>query len=58
MFAKDDEMKDVYYFQQISEKKQIYIFKAPWAGALIRNCSSNGQVLSFRTVKEYERMQK
>lgn len=56
--ALDEEMKDVFYFQQICDDKVKNIFKVPWGGALLRNCSSAGQVLSFRTVKEYEKQKK
>ena len=50
----EDEMKDVFYFQQISHEKDKFIFKVPWGGAIVRNSSTNGKLLQFRTVKEYE----
>ena len=50
----EEEMKDVYYFQQISHEKEKLIFKVPWGGAIIRNSLSTGEILNFRTVKEYE----
>ena len=49
-----DEMKDVYYFQQISHEKEKLVFQVPWGGAVIRNSSSSGEILQFRTVKDYE----
>ena len=50
----DDEMRDVFFFQQISHEKEKMIFKLPWGGAILRNCFSNGKLLEFRTFKEYE----
>ena len=50
----EDEMRDVYYFQQISDNKVQLIFKVPWGGAIIRNCVPTGQIFNVRTVKEYE----
>ena len=50
----EEEMKDVYYFQQISHEKEKFLFKVPWGGAIIRNSLSTGEILNFRTVKEYE----
>ena len=50
----NDEMRDVFFFQQISHEKEKMIFKLPWGGAILRNCFSNGKLLEFRTFKEYE----
>ena len=47
-------MRDVYYFQQISDNKGQLIFKVPWGGAILRNCFSTGQLFKIRAVKEYE----
>ena len=49
-----DEMRDVYYFQQISHGKEKLIFKVPWGGAIIRNSLTSGELLGFKTVREYE----
>ena len=49
-----DEIRDVFYYQQVSDEKEKTIFAVPWCAALIRNCSNNGQLLEFKTVKEYE----
>ena len=53
-----DEVRNVYYYQQVSHEKDENIFKLPWGGALIRNCDANGSILKFRTVKEYEQYRK
>ena len=39
----DDEIRDVFYYQLISDEKEKIIFVAPWGAALVRNCSANGQ---------------
>ena len=50
----DEELTDVYYFQQINSDKGKLLFKLPWGGAIVRNCLENGEVLNFKTVKGYE----
>ena len=54
----DEEMQDVFYFQQITQEKEKLLFKVPWGGAIIRNSLENGEVIKFRTVKEYETFKK
>ena len=50
----EQEIRDVYYYQQIAHHKNEMIHKVPWGGALIRNSSPNGDLLRFKTLKEYE----
>ena len=50
----EEEMRNVYYYQQIAHHKSALVHKLPWGGAIIRNCSSRGELLQFKTLKDYE----
>ena len=52
--SKDDTMTTIYYYQQISDNKEELIFPIPWGGAIIRNNFADGNLLCFKTVKQYE----
>ena len=54
----EQEMRDVFYFQQISQHKSEMVHKVPWGGALLRNCLPSGDLLRFKTVKEYDDFKK
>ena len=49
---------DVYYYQQISHQKSELVHIVPWGGATVRNCLQNGEILQFKTLKEYELVKK
>ena len=48
------EIQDVFYYQQIAHQKSELVHKVPWGGAIVRNCLPNGEILHFKTLKEYE----
>ena len=50
----DQEMSDVFYYQQIAHNKKDLIHKVPWGGTLIRNCLPGGDLLTFKAVRDYE----
>ena len=54
----EQEMGDVFYFQEISQHKSEMVHKVPWGGALLRNCLPSGDLLRFKTVKEYDDFKK
>ena len=45
---------DMYFIINKSVTRKKNIFVVPWGAALVRNCSANGQLLDFSTVKGYE----
>ena len=50
----EQEIQDVFYYQQIAHQKRELVHKVPWGGAIVRNCLENGEMLQFKTLKEYE----
>ena len=50
----EQEIHDVFYYQQIAHQKSELVHKVPWGGAIVRNCLPNGEILHFKTLKEYE----
>ena len=42
------------YQQNLVFGKDKNVFILPWANILIKNCSSNGDFLSFAKIKEYK----
>ena len=49
----DDKIRDLFIINNSATRKKN-IFVVPWGAALVRNCSANGQLLDFSTVKGYE----
>ena len=45
---------EMYYIINKSATRKKNIFVVPWGAALVRNCSANGELLDFSTVKGYE----
>ena len=54
----DQEMSDVFYYQQIAHDKKDLIHKVPWGGTLMRNCLPSGDLLTFNVVRDYELLNK
>ena len=48
------EIQDVFYYQQIAHNKTELVHKIPWGGVIVRNCIQTGELLQFKTIKEYE----
>ena len=48
------EIQDVFYYQQIAHQKSELVHKVPWGGAIVRNCLPNGEILHFKKLKGYE----
>ena len=45
----------VYYLQQLCDKSLgRNAYKSPWGGVLLKNCGPNGELNSFKTIKEYK----
>jgi hypothetical protein len=50
----EQEIHDVFYYQQIAHNKTELVHKIPWGGVIVRNCIQTGELLQFKTIKEYE----
>ena len=44
----------VNYIRNLSRKGQRDFYSIPWGGAILRNCNTEGELLEFETVHEYE----
>ena len=53
-----NEPAEVFYYQQVFDDQDNLLFKTPWAGVLIHNCSDSGELLKFRNLKQFENFQK
>ena len=49
-----DVPKAVCYYQQICGSNGAQSFVAPWGGCILKNCNETGEILDFKTIKEYE----
>ena len=54
----EQEMCDVFYYQQVAHDKKDLIHKVPWGATIIRNCLPGGDLLRFKTIRDYELFQK
>ena len=49
----------VFYLQQLCDKSRgENAFKTPWASLILKNCKDNGELLEFKTIKEYKESRK
>ena len=45
----------VCYLQQLCDKNLgRNVYKSPWGGVLLKKCDPNGELYSFKTIKEYK----
>ena len=45
----------VFYLQQLCDQNLgENKFKTPWASLILKNCKENGELLDFKTIKEYK----
>ena len=48
----------LYYLQQLCDKSLgRNAFKSLWGGVILKNCAPNGELYSFKTIKEYQETQ-
>ena len=46
--------KYLYYLRQLSKSHEKNHFLLPWGGLSLRNCDENGDILTFKNIKEYK----
>ena len=46
------------YLRQLSKTEEENHFFLPWGGLCLRNCDDNGDLLKFKSVKDYKRVGK
>ena len=42
------------YLRQLSKTEEENHFFLPWGGLCLRNCDDNGDLLKFKSVKDYK----
>ena len=54
----NQEAARLYYLQQLCDTSLGHnVFKSPWGGVILKNCGANGEIYSFKTIKEYKETQ-
>ena len=51
----NQEAARLYYLQQLCDTSLGHnVFKSLWGGVILKNCGANGEIYSFKTIKEYK----
>ena len=54
----NQEAARLYYLQQLCDTSLgRNVFKSLWGGVILKNCGANGEIYSFKTIKEYKETQ-
>ena len=45
---------EIFYYQQLSQDRSSNCFNSPWGGIVLRNCLTDGRLIEFSKLSEFE----